>query len=99
MPELPNLAVVGATGAVGTVMCDLLTSRKNRWGEIRLVASKRSAGKVLSVRGEQLVVRELAPEVFEGVDVAMFDVPDEVSAEWAPVAAARGAVAVDNSGA
>jgi aspartate-semialdehyde dehydrogenase len=99
MPELPNLAVVGATGAVGTVMCELLSSRKNRWGEIRLVASKRSAGKTLSVRGEQVTVRELAPDVFDGIDVAMFDVPDEVSAEWAPVAAARGAVAVDNSGA
>ena len=48
---------------------------------------------------EDVVVAELAPEVFEGVDVAMFDVPDEVSAEWAPIAAARGAVAVDNSGA
>jgi aspartate-semialdehyde dehydrogenase len=54
---------------------------------------------VLRVRGEDVVVQALAPEVFDGVDVAMFDVPDEVSAEWAPVAAARGAVAVDNSGA
>src|SRR5205085_11061002 len=44
-------------------------------------------------------VLALAPEVFDGVDVAMFDVPDEVSAEWAPIAAARGVVAVDNSGA
>src|SRR6185295_5856755 len=99
MRELPTLAVVGATGAVGTVMCELLSSRKNVWGEIRLVASKRSAGKTVSLRGEDVAVRELAPEVFDGVDVAMFDVPDEVSAEWAPIAAGRGAVAVDNSGA
>jgi aspartate-semialdehyde dehydrogenase len=91
--------VVGATGAVGTVMCDLLSSRKNVWGEIRLVASPRSAGRTLSVRGEQVSVRALAPEVFDGVDVAMFDVPDEVAAEWAPLAVARGAIAVDNSGA
>ena len=97
--NLPTLAVVGATGAVGGVMCDLLTARKNVWGEIRLVASARSAGKTLSVRGEELTVVELTPEVFDGVDVAMFDVPDEVSAEWAPIAAARGAVVVDNSGA
>lgn len=95
----PTLAVVGATGAVGTVMLDLLSTRPDVWGEIRLVASPRSAGKVLQVRGEDVVVQALAPEVFDGVDVAMFDVPDEVSAEWAPVAAARGAVAVDNSGA
>jgi len=97
--ELPTLAVVGATGAVGTVMCDLLSSRKNVWGEIRLVASARSAGRTIVVRGSELTVQALAPDVFDGVDVAMFDVPDEVSAEWAPVAAARGAVAVDNSGA
>ena len=95
----PTLAVVGATGAVGTVMLDLLSTRPDVWGEIRLVASPRSAGKVLQVRGEDVVVQALAPEVFDGVDVAMFDVPDEVSAEWAPVAASRGAVAVDNSGA
>jgi aspartate-semialdehyde dehydrogenase len=96
---LPTLAVVGATGAVGTVMCELLSSRKNRWGEIRLVASERSAGRTIVVRGEELIVRALTPEVFDGVDVAMFDVPDEVSAEWAPLAAKYGAVAVDNSGA
>src|SRR5215216_2330960 len=99
MRELPTLAVVGATGAVGTVMCELLSARKNMWGEIRLVASPRSAGRTIVVRGEEITVRVLAPEVFDGVDVAMFDVPDEVAAQWAPVAAARGAVAVDNSGA
>jgi aspartate-semialdehyde dehydrogenase len=95
----PTLAVVGATGAVGGVMLDLLSTRPDVWGEIRLVASPRSAGQRLSVRGEPVEVQALAPELFDGVDVAMFDVPDEVSAEWAPVAAAHGAVAVDNSGA
>lgn len=95
----PTLAVVGATGAVGTVMLDILSSRPDVWGEIRLVASPRSAGRRLTVRGEEIEVRALAPEVFDGVDVAMFDVPDEVSAQWAPIAAERGAVAVDNSGA
>src|SRR5690349_6017866 len=99
MAQRPTLAVVGATGAVGTVMCDLLSSRKDVWGEIKLVASARSAGKKIAVRGEDVTVQALTPEVFDGVDVAMFDVPDEVSAEWAPIAAARGAVAVDNSGA
>jgi aspartate-semialdehyde dehydrogenase len=98
MSELPTLAVVGATGAVGTVMCELLSARKNVWGEIRVVASARSAGKTVVVRGEELTVQALAPAVFDGVDVAMFDVPDEVSAEWAPIAAAHGAIAVDNSG-
>jgi len=99
MSPKPTLAVVGATGAVGTVMLELLSSRSDVYGEIRLVASARSAGRLLTVRGESVAVQALAPEVFDGVDIAMFDVPDEVSAEWAPLAAARGAVAVDNSGA
>src|SRR3954468_18810958 len=95
----PTLAVVGATGAVGTVMLGILSQREDVWGEIRLVASARSAGKVLRVRGEDIVVQALAPEVFDGVDVAMVDVPDEESAQWAPIAVEHGAVAVDNSGA
>jgi aspartate-semialdehyde dehydrogenase len=99
MAQLPTLAVVGATGAVGTVMRELLTSRKNVWGEIRLVASARSAGTKLRCRGEELTVLELTAEVFDGVDVAMFDVPDEVSIAWAPVAVQHGAVVVDNSAA
>ncbi|MEO3785273.1 aspartate-semialdehyde dehydrogenase [Actinocorallia sp. B10E7] len=99
MSRKPTLAVVGATGAVGTVMLDILSKREDVYGEIRLVASPRSAGKKLTVRGEEVVVQALAPEVFDGVDIAMFDVPDEVSAQWAPIAAERGAVAVDNSGA
>jgi aspartate-semialdehyde dehydrogenase len=95
----PTLAVVGATGSVGTVMLELLSSRRNVWGEIRLLASARSAGKQLSCRGERLTVRELTAEAFDGVDIAMFDVPDEVSLQWAPVAAARGVTVVDNSAA
>ncbi|RJK97650.1 aspartate-semialdehyde dehydrogenase [Vallicoccus soli] len=97
--DRPTLAVVGATGAVGTVMLDILSTREDVWGEIRLLASPRSAGRRLTVRGEQVEVQAISPEAFDGVDVAMFDVPDDVSAEWAPVAASRGAVAVDNSGA
>ncbi|OXM70676.1 MULTISPECIES: aspartate-semialdehyde dehydrogenase [Amycolatopsis] len=96
----PTLALVGATGAVGTVMIDIINGRPSvPWGEIRLIASPRSAGKKITVRGEELTVIALSPEAFDGVDVAMFDVPDEVSAEWAPIAAERGAIAVDNSGA
>ena len=99
MSGRPALAVVGATGAVGTVMLDLLSTREDIWGEIRLIASARSAGRRLTVRGRETEVIALSEDAFEGVDVAMFDVPDEVSAAWVPVAAAHGAVAVDNSGA
>ncbi|MEE1763757.1 MULTISPECIES: aspartate-semialdehyde dehydrogenase [unclassified Streptomyces] len=98
----PTLAVVGATGAVGTVMLQILSHRADIWGEIRLIASPRSAGRKLAVRGEQVEVTALvegAEEVFDGVDVALFDVPDEIAERWAPIAAAKGAVVVDNSGA
>jgi len=99
MSKKPSLAVVGATGAVGTVMLDILSKRKDVYGEIRLIASARSAGKKLICRGKELTVVALSPEAFEGIDIAMFDVPDEVSKEWAPIAASKGAVVVDNSGA
>jgi aspartate-semialdehyde dehydrogenase len=98
MTGKPALAVVGATGAVGTVMLDLLSTRRNVWGEIRLIASPRSVGRTLRVRRQEIEVVALSEEAFDGIDVAMFDVPDEVSVQWAPVAAACGAVAVDNSG-
>ncbi len=103
-PERPfprtTLAIVGATGAVGGTMIDIINARESvPWSRIKLVASPRSAGKVLRVRGVDITVEALAPEVFDGVDIALFDVPDEVSARWAPIAAERGAVAVDNSGA
>ncbi len=97
--DKPTLAVVGATGAVGTVLLEILSRRRDVWGAIVLLASARSTGKVLRCRGEDLVVQELTERAFDGVDVAMFDVPDDVSAVWAPIAAAKGVVVVDNSGA
>ncbi|MEU6390200.1 aspartate-semialdehyde dehydrogenase [Streptomyces sp. NPDC046939] len=98
-PGRPTLAVVGATGSVGAVLLQILSQHADIWGEIRLVASARSAGRKLTVRGAEVEVVALEESVFDGVDVAMFDVPDEVAAEWAPVAAAKGVVVVDNSAA
>jgi aspartate-semialdehyde dehydrogenase len=96
----PVVAIVGATGAVGTTMLEIIDARESvPWSRVRLIASPRSAGRVIPVRGQDVTVEALAPEVFDGVDVALFDVPDEVSAEWGPIAAARGAIVVDNSGA
>lgn len=80
-------------------MLQILSQRADIWGEIRLLASPRSAGRKLAVRGEEVEVAALTEDALDGVDVAMFDVPDEVAAQWAPLAAARGAVVVDNSGA
>jgi aspartate-semialdehyde dehydrogenase len=80
-------------------MRDIVSTRADVWGEIRLIASARSAGRRLRVRDQDVEVLTLSAEVFDGVDIAMFDVPDEVSAQWAPVAAARGVIVIDKSGA
>ncbi|MEU1890745.1 aspartate-semialdehyde dehydrogenase [Streptomyces pristinaespiralis] len=97
MNRKPALAVVGATGAVGAVMLEILSQHADVWGEIRLAASPRSAGRKLAVRGEQCEVLSLEESVFDGIDVALFLVPGEVSERWAPVAVAKGAVVVDAS--
>ncbi|MFF4865862.1 aspartate-semialdehyde dehydrogenase [Streptomyces sp. NPDC001231] len=112
MSDRPTLAVVGATGAVGTVLLRILSQRADIWGDIRLLAippdsqprpsggePERAVGRRLTVRGEEVEVTALAEDAFDGVDIALFDVPDEAAAHWAPLAAARGAVVVDNSGA
>ena len=94
-----RIVLVGATGAVGAEILGVLERRSFPVDELVLVASERSAGRRLQFRGEQIEVVALAEDVFENADVALFDVPDAVSAEWAPVAAARGATVVDNSAA
>jgi len=80
-------------------MVDIINSRENIWGEIRLIASARSAGKQIEIHGEMVTVVELSEEAFKGIDIALFDVPDEVSEHWGPMAAAQGVVVVDNSAA
>ncbi|MGW2015531.1 aspartate-semialdehyde dehydrogenase [Streptomyces sp. NPDC001927] len=99
MTRKPTLAVVGATGAVGAVMLQMLSQHADVWGEIRLVASPRSAGAKLAVRGEETEVLALSEEALEGVDLALFLVPEDIAARWAPIAAAKGAVVVDTSAA
>ncbi|MEU7551017.1 aspartate-semialdehyde dehydrogenase [Streptomyces sp. NPDC044571] len=98
----PALAVVGATGAVGSVLLQMLSQRADVWGGIRLIASARSAGRRLVVRGEEVEVLALTEDAFDGLgggDVAVFLTPAEVSARWAPAVTARGAVVVDRSAA
>jgi aspartate-semialdehyde dehydrogenase len=93
-----KVVIVGATGAVGTEILKIVEQRDTP-GDFLAVASPRSAGRKLPFRGGNLEVVALAPEVFDGADIALFDVPDEVSAEWAGVATERGATVVDNSAA
>ena len=94
-----RLAVVGATGAVGGAILRILEERSFPLDELVPVASARSAGRLLEWRGSQAEVVELTGDVFDDVDVALFDVPDDVAREWAPIAADRGATVVDNSAA
>ena len=93
-----NLAVVGATGAVGTIALRLLEERNFPYDSIRFLASARSAGKPLTFRGRQHPIELLSPESFEGVDIVIASTPDDVAAEFVPWAVERGAVVVDESG-
>lgn len=98
----PALAVVGATGAVGSVLLRMLSQRADVWGDVRLIASSRSAGRRLTVRAVETEVLALTEDAFDGLgtgDIALFLTPAEVSARWAPVVTARGAVVVDQSAA
>jgi aspartate-semialdehyde dehydrogenase len=95
----PVVAIVGATGAVGVEMLACLERRRFPLGELRLLASARSAGKTLEFRGKSLAVRELTEASFEGVDLALFSAGSSVSKKFAPLAVRAGAIVIDNSSA
>jgi len=99
MNNNPHVAIVGASGAVGVEMIRTLERRNFPAGSLRLLASKRSAGKSLNFRGETLAIEELTPSSFEGVDIALFSAGGGISKEWSPEAVKAGAVVVDNSSA
>jgi aspartate-semialdehyde dehydrogenase len=94
-----TVAVVGATGVVGRTMVEVLAERALPVGELRLLASGRSAGTTLSIGGRRHEVGEAVAEAFEGVDIALFSAGGDVSRDLAPQAAARGATVIDNSSA
>jgi aspartate-semialdehyde dehydrogenase len=92
-----NIAIVGATGAVGEQMREVLEERKFPVGEIRLLASERSAGQFLEFDGRQHRVAVLNENSFQGIDIALFSAGGTVSATYAPLAVSAGAVVVDNT--
>jgi len=94
-----TVAVVGATGVVGGTMIRTLVDRRFPFGELRLLASERSAGRGVVVDGVERVVAEATPEAFEGVDIALFSAGGGTSSRLAPEAAGRGATVIDNSSA
>ena len=94
-----NVGVVGATGMVGEVFLELLNKRNFPVGELRLFASQKSEGQTIVFRESAIELRTLGPACFEGLDIVFFSSGDEISKEWAPLAVASGAFAVDNSAA
>lgn len=94
-----NIAIVGATGLVGRTMIRVLEERETPLSSLTLLASGRSAGMVIPFRGKDLVVKELKPDSFNGIDVALFSAGGALSKEYAPIAAAAGCTVIDNSSA
>ena len=93
-----TVAVVGATGAVGTIIREILEQRQFPHKQIRFLASARSAGQSLRFAGKEYTVEELKPEVFDNIDLAIASTPDDIAAEFIPWATERGCVIVDESG-
>jgi len=94
-----NVAVVGAGGAVGQKVVELLEERRFPVGRLMLLATARSAGSALEFGGRTYTIRPVTADLFEGVDVAFFAVPADVSRDLAPEAVKRGAVVIDKSNA
>ncbi|MCB9626674.1 MAG: aspartate-semialdehyde dehydrogenase [Sandaracinaceae bacterium] len=99
MPRQFKVAVVGATGAVGQEMLRVLEERNFPVSELVPVASARSAGKTVTFKGQEHTVVAISPEAFDGVELALFSAGGGTSLEWAPIAASKGALVVDNSSA
>ncbi len=94
-----NVAVVGATGAVGNEMVKILQERKFPIKNIKLLASERSLGKTLEFKGEEIPVDVLDEKSFKGVEIALFSAGGSVSQKYAPIAAGEGCVVIDNTSA
>lgn len=99
MSRTLNVAIVGATGAVGVEILSCLENRNFPVKSLKLLASARSKGKKVPFKGEMLMVEELTEDSFAGVDLALFSAGGDISRRFAPIAAAAGCLVVDNSSA
>ncbi|WP_308639296.1 aspartate-semialdehyde dehydrogenase [Paenibacillus silvisoli] len=97
--KLFNVAVVGATGAVGEQIIGLLERRNFPIAELKLLSSARSAGTKIKFKGEELTVEEATPDSFKGIEIALFSAGGDVTKALAPHAVAHGAVCIDNTNA
>ncbi|RMD46738.1 MAG: aspartate-semialdehyde dehydrogenase [Aquificota bacterium] len=94
-----NIAILGASGAVGRTMIKVLEERNFPVNNIKFLASARSAGKEIEFCGSTFKIEEVKPESFKGIDIALFSAGGSTSKKWAPIAVEKGAVVVDNSSA
>lgn len=94
-----DIAIVGATGAVGQKIMDVLEKRNFPIGSIKLLSSKNSAGKKINFFNEEIIVEEATPESFTNVDIAFFSAGGSVSEALVPAAIEKGAVVIDNTSA
>src|SRR5574344_391478 len=99
MNKKPNIAVLGATGVVGRKILEILEESKIEYNSIKLLASKKSAGKTLEFNGKTHTVIEATPEIFEGINIVLASAGGTTSLQLAHEAAKRGAVYIDNSSA
>lgn len=99
MGQAYRVAILGATGAVGTELLQLLETRHFPLASLKLLASPRSAGSTLTFKGEQLPVEAVGEQSFEGIDIVLASAGASISRVWAPKAVEAGAVVVDNSSA
>ncbi len=94
-----NVAIMGATGAVGQQMKEQLEKRDFPVNTIKFLASSRSAGQQIEFKGNTYTIEEAKPESFEGIDIALFSAGGSISEQFAPEAVKRGAVVIDNTSA
>ena len=99
MSKSYNIAVAGATGAVGVEMVKTLEKRNFPVKNLKLLASARSAGKTMDFKGEKIVIEEMTPDSFKGVDIALFSAGSDISREYRKAVVDAGAVMIDNSSA
>ncbi|NHA67899.1 aspartate-semialdehyde dehydrogenase [Phycicoccus flavus] len=93
----PTLGVVGATGAVGRVVLQVLPMRRQHWGAVRVAAGAEDVGSTVRVGDEHLTVEAVDAAFFDDLDIAIFDIPPGIAREWVELAASRGVVCIDNS--
>lgn len=99
MTKSYRVAILGATGAVGTELLELLEARNFPLDYLKLLASPRSAGKKMRFRGEDILVEPVSDRAFENIDLVLASAGGSISKTWAPIAVAAGAVVIDNSSA